>query len=140
MFSIWTGRKLTLRGLDPLDQLREAPVLLQELQSLRIPLTLQRPRKEPLELASLPLPKKFQKALGLMSDYLFGRPAEEGSWWASAVYAALPNWQLFWMADTLEGDQKLPWSYVANALGYVAGYLVAALAVGLALFEDRELG
>src|SRR5205085_10897717 len=33
--------------------------------------------------------------LGLMSDYLFGRRAEVGSWWASILYTITPNWQLF---------------------------------------------
>jgi hypothetical protein len=76
---------------------------------------------------------------GLMSDYLFGRRAEAGSWWAAALYAVLPNWQLFWMADALEAGKMIPWSYVGKALGYVAGYLVASLALALLLFEDREL-
>jgi len=43
--------------------------------------------------------------LGIMSDYLFGRPAEKGSWWASVLYTVTPNWQLFWLADALETDK-----------------------------------
>ncbi len=78
--------------------------------------------------------------LGLMSDYLFGRPLQNGSMWAAVPYTLLPNWQLFWMADTMEpGKAGVPLSYLAQALGYVAGYLGATLAVALALFEDREL-
>lgn len=77
--------------------------------------------------------------LGLMSDYLFGRPAAGGSLWASVVYAAVPNWQLFWMADALEPGKNIPAGYIAKALVYVVGYLGAALALALALFEDREL-
>jgi ABC-type transport system involved in multi-copper enzyme maturation permease subunit len=78
--------------------------------------------------------------LGLMSSYLFGRPAKDGAIWASILYAVLPNWQLFWMADTLEpGKQGVPWQYLGTVMVYVAGYLGATLAVALALFEDREL-
>ncbi len=77
--------------------------------------------------------------LGLMSDYLFGRLAEAGSWWASALYTIVPNWQLFWLADALEGKGEIPWSYVSRAFGYVVGYLGAALGLALLLFEDREL-
>jgi ABC-2 type transport system permease protein len=77
--------------------------------------------------------------LGLMSDYLFGRLAEKGSWWASVVYTVVPNWQLFWLADALETGKTIPWSYVGKAMGYLAGYLGAALALALVLFEDREL-
>jgi hypothetical protein len=77
--------------------------------------------------------------LGLMSDYLFGRPAEAGAWWASVVYSVVPNWQLFWMADALEPGKNIPAGYIAKAFGYVLGYLGATLALALVLFEDREL-
>lgn len=77
--------------------------------------------------------------LGLMSDYLFGRPAAAGAWWASVFYTVLPNWQLLWMADALGEGKHIPWSYVGTTLGYVVAYVGAALAVALALFEDREL-
>ena len=78
--------------------------------------------------------------VGLMSDYLFGLPAAHGSWWASALYSAVPNWQLFWLADALEtGKSTFHWAYVGKALGYVIFYAGAALAVAVALFDDREL-
>lgn len=77
--------------------------------------------------------------LGLVSDYLFGQRAEQGSWWAKAVYALLPNWQLFWMADALGTNKTIPWSYLTKAFGYSAAYIGAALAVGLCLFQEREL-
>jgi len=76
-----------------------------------------------------------------------------GSWWARVLYGVVPNWQLFWLADVLEGKagtqielpdgtvrpNAIPWSYVGKALGYVAGYLGATLVLGLLLFEEREL-
>jgi ABC-type transport system involved in multi-copper enzyme maturation permease subunit len=81
--------------------------------------------------------------LGLMSDYLFGLPAEGASRWTSIIYGVLytvvPNWQLFWLADALDQQRSIPWSYVGQAFGYVVGYLGACLAVALLLFEDREL-
>jgi ABC-type transport system involved in multi-copper enzyme maturation permease subunit len=77
--------------------------------------------------------------LGLVSDYVFGRPAQAGAWWAKAAYALTPNWQQFWLADALEANKTVPWSYVVNAAGYMGAYLVAALALALILFEDREL-
>ncbi len=77
--------------------------------------------------------------LGLMSDYFFGRRAEAGSWWAAVVYAALPNWQLLWVADALEEGKRIPWSYLGTAFGYAMAYVGATLAVALCLFEDREL-
>ena len=77
--------------------------------------------------------------LGLMSDYLFGTRAKPGSWWASMAYSVLPNWQLLWVADALEQEKTIPWSYLWGALGYVVAYVGAVLAVALCLFEDREL-
>jgi ABC-type transport system involved in multi-copper enzyme maturation permease subunit len=78
--------------------------------------------------------------LGLMSDYFFGRRAEAGSWWASALYTIVPNWQLFWLADALDmGKSTFQWGYVGKAFIYVVGYAGAALAFATALFEEREL-
>ena len=78
--------------------------------------------------------------VGIMSDYLFGRHAEKGSWWASVLYTVTPNWQLFWLADVLEtGKNTFPWGYVGKAFGYVIGYVGAALCLATLLFEDREL-
>lgn len=78
--------------------------------------------------------------VGLMSDYFFGQRAAQGEWWASILYSAVPNWQLFWLADALEmGKNTLHWAYVGKALGYAACYIGAVLAVGMALFEQREL-
>ena len=78
--------------------------------------------------------------LGLMSDYFFGRRAEAGSWWASVLYTVTPNWQLFWLADALATDKStFHWKYVGMAFAYVVGYVGAALAAAVMLFENREL-
>src|SRR5205823_12332181 len=54
--------------------------------------------------------------LGIMSDYMFGRPASSGSWWASILYTITPNWQLFWLADALDsGKSTFHWPYVGKA-------------------------
>jgi hypothetical protein len=77
--------------------------------------------------------------MGLMSDYFWGERAKAGSWWASVLYGVTPNWQLFWLADALEGTNKIPLSYLASALGYACAYIGAILSLALLLFEDREL-
>jgi hypothetical protein len=66
-----------------------------------------------------------------------------GAWWASILYTVTPNWQLFWLADVLETG-KTTWDrgfaiYVGKAFGYMVGYVGAALALGVLLFENREL-
>lgn len=78
--------------------------------------------------------------LGIMSDYLLGRPAEKGVWWASVLYTLTPNWQLFWLADALEtGKNLFHWDYVGKALAYVVGYVGVALSLAVLMFEEREL-
>jgi ABC-type transport system involved in multi-copper enzyme maturation permease subunit len=82
--------------------------------------------------------------LGLMSDYFYwkagGRTEGGGPWWASTLYTVIPNWQLFWFADAVNmGKSTFHWAYVGKAFAYAAAYAGAALAVGTALFEEREL-
>jgi hypothetical protein len=78
--------------------------------------------------------------VGLMSDYLFGRPAEQGSWWGTVLYTVIPNWQNFWLADALDsGQSTFHWGYVSKAFIYAACYIGATLAVAVTLFEEREL-
>jgi len=76
--------------------------------------------------------------LGLMSDYLFGRHAAQ-SWVASVLYALLPNWQHFWVADALNSGGVIPWSYVARVGGYAAAYSGAVLCLGAISFRHREV-
>ena len=82
--------------------------------------------------------------VGLMSDYFYSKSGGTigggGPWWASTLYTVIPNWQLFWLADAIEtGKNTFQWGYVVKAFAYVICYAGAALAVGTALFEDREL-
>jgi len=78
--------------------------------------------------------------VGLMSDYLFGRPADKGSWWGTVLYTVIPNWQNFWLADALDsGKSTFHWGYVSKAFGYVFCYVGAALAMAVTMFEEREL-
>jgi ABC-type transport system involved in multi-copper enzyme maturation permease subunit len=82
--------------------------------------------------------------IGLMSDYFYsqmgGKLAGNGPWWASTLYTIVPNWQLFWFADALDmGKSTFHWGYVGKAFAYMVAYAGAALAVGTALFEEREL-
>jgi ABC-type transport system involved in multi-copper enzyme maturation permease subunit len=78
--------------------------------------------------------------VGLMSDYFFGTRAAHGELWASTLYSIIPNWQLFWLADAIEtGKNTFQWAYVGKAFAYAVCYAGAALAVGTALFEEREL-
>ena len=82
--------------------------------------------------------------VGLMSDYFYskagGTLGGSAPWWASMLYTVIPNWQIFWFADAIEsGKSTFQWAYVGKAFVYVVCYAGAALAIGAALFEEREL-
>lgn len=81
--------------------------------------------------------------LGLVSDFIYqklGGTLSGGPWWATSLYTVLPNWQFFWLADVLTtGKGSFQWAYVGKASVYTLVYVGAALAVAVALFEDREL-
>jgi ABC-type transport system involved in multi-copper enzyme maturation permease subunit len=80
--------------------------------------------------------------VGLMSDYIYlklGGTEQGGPWYATALYAMLPNWQQLWMADALESGKTIPLRYLGTAFIYAVAYVGASLAVALCLFEDREL-
>jgi ABC-2 type transport system permease protein len=78
---------------------------------------------------------------GLMAPSLFGQAAAAGKWWAGVLYTITPNWQLFWLADALEGEDAIPgvWIYMGRGLLYAVCYAGATLAAALMLFEEREL-
>lgn len=78
---------------------------------------------------------------GLVSDYFLGQAAERDAWWGHLGYAILPNWQLFWITDAIQGDREIEgiWSYFAKSLVYLVGYLGATLVVAWSLFADRDL-
>jgi ABC-type transport system involved in multi-copper enzyme maturation permease subunit len=76
--------------------------------------------------------------LGLISNYLFGEIAEE-SFWAAVIYAILPNWQFFWLADVLGNDQQIPISYLLWSAVYAVLYIVFACTVAAFMFQEKEL-
>jgi Ca2+/H+ antiporter len=78
--------------------------------------------------------------LGLMAPFW----AKQGVWVGTVLNSLLPNWQVFWLADAMEGEQIQAiagaWSYVGKAFAYCLCYSGALIMVALTLFEDRELG
>lgn len=77
--------------------------------------------------------------LGLLSDYYVGRRTDEGLLF-KLLYVAIPNFQFYWVGDALTQDLKIAWQHVARVAGYSAAYIAAVLAVGVAVFEPREVG
>lgn len=79
--------------------------------------------------------------LGLLSGYLFDRDFSSPfiGFAAGICYALLPNWQLFWLADALAANQKIPLTYVLWATAYVVFYIALAGVWAVTLFENREM-
>lgn len=79
--------------------------------------------------------------LGLISGYLFGR--ETGSevldFFFGIIYAILPNWQYFWLADAIASNRPIPGSYVAWAIGYVTLYVSICTMWAIAIFQNKEI-
>ena len=105
--------------------------------------------------------------LGLLSDWLFGRPAAQimnrltessaGTdaaavpaspqglelieyWSLTLAHKVTPNFQVFWLADAVNQGHPIPTQYVLVTVGYGALLIGAALCVAIMLFQRREVG
>jgi len=78
-------------------------------------------------------------ALGLMSDWLFGRFADANVA-ADVAYRIVPNLQVFFLADALMLNSSADASYVLTISGYALLWIVALLAIGVVMFQTRETG
>jgi len=76
--------------------------------------------------------------LGAMHQYLF-------DYWARQIVAArilgwtVPRLTYFFALDALIAGRRIPAGYVAGAAAYCAVYVAAVLAIGMALFQRRQL-
>ena len=77
--------------------------------------------------------------LGLISDYIFGRYAQQHIW-AKIGRFALPNLQVFWISDAIYEESVIPFKYIAITACYAICYTTAILALAIALFQKRQLG
>jgi ABC-2 type transport system permease protein len=79
--------------------------------------------------------------LGLLSDYYFGGPALAGRGpFYSVLYGVVPNFQYFWLGDPITQQLTIPARQVAAVAGYACLYALAVLALGVSLFQTREVG
>lgn len=79
--------------------------------------------------------------VGLLSDYYLGRPAEAGAATIYQVaYAAVPNFQFFWAGSALTQEQTIPLMQVGQVALYAVCYSSGVLALGVTLFQTREVG
>lgn len=76
--------------------------------------------------------------LGLMSDYYIGQRVHDGLLY-QVLYAAVPNFQFFWLGDPITQELVIPGVQVARAAAYAGLYSLGVLAFGVALFQTREV-
>jgi hypothetical protein len=76
--------------------------------------------------------------LGLVSNYFLAEKASSG-FISALLYAVIPNWQFFWMADAISGNKQIPSAYIAYAFLYVLLYMTFCSAWAVAMFQNREL-
>jgi len=76
--------------------------------------------------------------IGLMSDFLFGADASN-SLLASFFYKLIPNWQHFWVSDSLNKGGSVPWMYMLNAGFYAIMYSMGILCLGTLSFRHTEM-
>ena len=81
----------------------------------------------------------FVLGVGLISDYVLGGYAES-SLIAKTLYRIFPNLAVFWVMDALNNDIPIPLGYVGRVCLYALLQIVAILAIGVALFQRREVG
>ena len=78
--------------------------------------------------------------LGLISDYVFGRFAQNFLW-AKIGKVIVPSLQVFWISDAIyEQTSKITPEYVASCGIYGLFYTTAFILIAIALFQRRQVG
>ena len=81
-------------------------------------------------------------ALGIVSDHAIGQ-YQESSILAAIAYRVIPNVGFFWVIDGLtsgSAETTVPLSYAVYLTGYAVLVGLAALSIGIAAFQRREVG
>lgn len=78
---------------------------------------------------------------GLVSDYflLQGSSNPILDLISKILYALLPNWQFFWMADAISSNQVIPTAYILWTGIYILLYMILCSIFAIALFQEREV-
>ena len=77
--------------------------------------------------------------LGLISDYTFGRLAQQYTW-ANIGRFLVPNIQVFWITDAIYEGVGVPGFYILICSVYTICYTSAIILLAIALFQKRQVG
>ncbi|HJO94583.1 MAG TPA: hypothetical protein QF753_14385 [Victivallales bacterium] len=75
--------------------------------------------------------------LGLVSDYFFLGPAGS-NYLFKIIYAVVPNWQFFWMADAMANNRIIPVDYIVWTFSYTVVYIFLCSCFSIFLFAKTE--
>ena len=59
---------------------------------------------------------------------------------AATLHAAVPNFQQYWLVDAITRNSKIPTQHVVMLAGYAGVQIVMFLAIGVFLFQRRDVG
>ncbi len=76
---------------------------------------------------------------GFTSDWIFGQHRDD-SILSAILYKIIPNINFFWTADAMTAEIDVPFSYMISTGAYAFLHISAALLIGVALFQRREVG
>ncbi len=77
--------------------------------------------------------------LGLISDWVFGRFADD-YFWAKIGSVLIPNLQTFWVSDAIYEEREVPLDYIFMGFYYAVLYISGILFAAIALFQKRQVG
>ncbi len=72
-------------------------------------------------------------------DFIFLEPTRVNPL-AAAIYAIVPNFQHYWLTDAVTQSSPIPPRHLGMLAGYAATQIAAFLALGIALFQRRDVG
>ena len=77
--------------------------------------------------------------LGLMSHYLLQKHLSSSIIF-KFLYAIIPNWQYFWMADSVTSGTVIPIIYILWSLVYTLLFILLCIIITTISFKNKELG
>jgi hypothetical protein len=72
-------------------------------------------------------------------DYVFLTETEVNPF-AATLHAVVPNFQQYWLVDAITRNSKIPPNHILMLAGYAGAQIVMFLAIGVFLFQRRDVG
>jgi ABC-2 type transport system permease protein len=85
--------------------------------------------RDPLDIPQAPQP----------GDFVFTAPTRIRTV-TLALWSAIPNMHFFWLVDAVSQNQRIPPRHILLITGYAAAQIAAFLALGVILFQRRDVG